>query len=87
MNRRNFLQKTCLGAAGLMSIDRFTPLKAAAISAAPNLTITKIETVRFKNAHWIWVRLHTDAGVTGTGETYPLSPNSADFKDIRITSQ
>lgn len=82
MNRRNFLQKTCLGAAGLMSVDRFTPLKAAAISAAPNLTITKIETVRFKNAHWIWVRLHTDAGIKGTGETYPLSPNSADFKDM-----
>lgn len=82
MDRRNFLQKSSLVAAGLMSLDRFAPLKATAISAAPNLTITKIETVRFKNAHWIWVRLHTDSGIIGTGETYPLSPNSADFKDM-----
>jgi L-alanine-DL-glutamate epimerase-like enolase superfamily enzyme len=83
MNRRNFLQKSCLGAAGLMNLDRFAPLKAAAISAAPNLTITKIETVRFKNAHWSWVRLHTNEGIIGTGETYPFNEaNTSVIKDL-----
>jgi len=82
MNRRNFLQKSGLGAAGFLGFARFAPLQAKVMSAAPDLTITKIETVRFKNGHWIWVRLHTNSGIIGTGETYPLSPNSIDFKDM-----
>jgi L-alanine-DL-glutamate epimerase-like enolase superfamily enzyme len=83
MNRRNFLLKSGLGAAGLMSLDRFSPLRAKAISAAPGLTITKIETVRFKNAHWSWVRLHTNEGIIGTGETYPFNEaNTSVIKDL-----
>ncbi|MDP3468310.1 MAG: hypothetical protein Q8S11_08245, partial [Daejeonella sp.] len=48
--------------------------------------ITKIESVRFSDkikigggsggsggAEFCWVRLHTDKGVIGTGETYPFS--------------
>jgi L-alanine-DL-glutamate epimerase-like enolase superfamily enzyme len=45
---------------------------------APPLKITKIETVYWpdRNAapfwpHWTWVKIHTDAGVAGIGETYP----------------
>ncbi len=82
MDRRNFLQKSGLGAMGLLSLNNLAPVNSKAITAAPKLTITKVETVRFKNAHWIWVRLHTDAGIIGTGETYPMYPNSIDFKDL-----
>src|SRR5687768_1331740 len=48
--------------------------------------ITKIESVRFNdkidvgggsggdgNAEFYWVRLHTNTGIIGTGETYPFS--------------
>jgi L-alanine-DL-glutamate epimerase-like enolase superfamily enzyme len=84
MNRRNFLQKSGMGAFGLMGYGALAPLTAKAMSAAPNLTITKVETVRFKNAHWIWIRLHTNEGIIGTGETYPLSPNSVDFNDLDL---
>jgi L-alanine-DL-glutamate epimerase-like enolase superfamily enzyme len=82
MDRRNFLQKSGLGAMGLLGLNSIAPANSKAISAAPKLTITKVETVRIKNAHWIWVRLHTDAGIIGTGETYPMSPNSIDFRDL-----
>jgi len=83
MDRRDFLQKSGLGAFGLLGLDRLAPLCAKAMSAAPNLTITKIETVRFKNAHWMWIRLHTNEGITGTGETYPFNEaNSSVIKDL-----
>lgn len=82
MDRRNFLQKSGLGVFGLLGFERLAPLRAKAMSAAMDLTITRVETVRFKNAHWIWIRLHTNSGITGTGETYPLQPNSIDFKDM-----
>ena len=36
--------------------------------------ITKIEAIRFKKASsWTWIQLHTDQGITGIGETYPLT--------------
>jgi galactonate dehydratase len=83
MDRRNFLYKSGLGVFGLLSYDMLAPLRAKAMSAAPNLTITKVETVRFKNAHWTWVRLHTNEGIIGTGETYPFNEaNSAVIKDL-----
>src|SRR5688572_24140633 len=50
------------------------------------IKITKIESVRFSdkidvgggsggdgNAEFYWVRLHTNTGIIGTGETYPFS--------------
>lgn len=44
------------------------------------MKITKIETIRqnknidsyTSQLYWIWVRLHTDDGIIGLGETYPL---------------
>lgn len=53
-------------------------LLAQAARTAPAANITKVETVYWKSRedapfwpHWTWVRLHTDAGVFGLGETYP----------------
>ena len=78
MNRRAFLR----GAAGCAAA-----LPAAAQSVVNNLEpmrITRIDAVTFRpeihvgggaggsdNAEWCWVRLHTDKGLIGTGETYP----------------
>jgi len=53
---------------------------AAALAAAvPPMKITKVEAVRFRRdlriqgvaPNWTWVRLHTDNGLVGLGESYP----------------
>lgn len=83
MDRRNFLRRSGAGALGLLGLDVLAPWKAKAMSAAPNLTITKVETVRFTNAHWMWLRLHTNEGIIGTGETYPFNEaSSSAIKDL-----
>jgi L-alanine-DL-glutamate epimerase-like enolase superfamily enzyme len=71
--RREFLERAALG---LSALPR--PALAAAEAAGP-LKVTKIEAVRFDPErriqgiapNWIWVRLHTDRGLVGTGESYP----------------
>lgn len=71
--RRDFLRRMGLPAFG------FSPLAAAALRAAAPVKITGIEFIRFRNdlqikdvrPNWFWVRLHTDAGVSGIGESYP----------------
>ncbi len=52
---------------------------SAAAQAAGPLKITKVEAIRFRrdyrvqgvSPNWTWVRLHTDQGIYGTGESYP----------------
>jgi galactonate dehydratase len=60
--------------------DFLKTTSAAALAAAvPPMKITKIEAVRFRRdlriqglaPNWIWVRLHTDTGLVGLGESYP----------------
>ena len=55
------------------------------------LRISKIETVRFdqnlnvagRGIQWMWVRIHTNNGIIGTGETYPFNEaNEAVIKDL-----
>ncbi len=83
MDRRSFIHGTAAGALGLFCSDILSPFRAMAMAAAPGLTITGIETVRFKDAHWMWLRLHTNEGIIGTGETYPFNEaNSAVIKDL-----
>jgi L-alanine-DL-glutamate epimerase-like enolase superfamily enzyme len=83
MNRGKFLKNTTAGIIGLLGFDLMAPFIKSAIAAAPRLTITGIETVRFKNAHWMWLRLHTSEGIIGTGETYPFNEaNSGVIKDL-----
>ncbi len=50
----------------------------AAWAQAAGAKITRIDTVYWKNReaapfwpHWTWVRVHTDSGHIGIGETYP----------------
>ncbi len=55
------------------------PWAVTALQAAGPVKITKIEFIRFRTdlrikdvrPNWFWVRLHTDTGVTGIGESYP----------------
>ena len=58
-----------------------TPLAAAyssyAATAAP-MKITRVETVYWKSPedapfrpNWTWLKIDTDAGISGIGETYP----------------
>ncbi len=84
MDRRNFIQKTATVAAGLLAIDAVTSLRAKAIASSQTLSITKVEMVSFTNLPWIrWVRLHTNEGMVGTGETYPFhAASSTGFKDL-----
>ena len=45
------------------------------------MRIAKIETIRFNrgitvhagSVNWLWVRVHTDDGIVGLGETYPAA--------------
>ena len=58
-----------------------SPLAAAYYAAAqslPPMKMTRVETVYWKTRndapfwpHWTWVKIDTDAGVSGIGETYP----------------
>jgi L-alanine-DL-glutamate epimerase-like enolase superfamily enzyme len=72
VNRRRFLQ----AAAGICFC---TPQARAAAQSAPPMKITKVEAVRFRRdlriqgiaPNWTWVRLHTDTGLVGIGESYP----------------
>lgn len=81
MTRRDFLERAVL-AAGTTLLP--APMRAAIDNTEP-MKITRIEAVTFRpdlhvgggsggsdNAEFCWVRLHTDKGITGTGETYPF---------------
>jgi len=68
LTRRDFLKTTAAGS-----------LAAEAAAAVGPMKITKIEAVRFRpelriqgiTPNWMWVRLHTDTGIVGIGESYP----------------
>jgi L-alanine-DL-glutamate epimerase-like enolase superfamily enzyme len=82
VSRRNFLRASgaaILGSAALPAAMR------AAVDNTEQLKITRVEAVTFRKnikigggsggsegAEFCWVRLHTDKGITGTGETYPF---------------
>ncbi len=82
MDRRSFISGTTAATMGMIGAGMFS--MAPAWTALPaDLRITKIETVRFRNELWMWLRLHTNAGITGTGETYPFNEaNSSVIRDL-----
>jgi L-alanine-DL-glutamate epimerase-like enolase superfamily enzyme len=71
IHRRDFLK-----AAALLPWTRQAEVAAAAVGP---MKITKVEAVRFNpeirlqgvSPNWTWVRLHTDTGIVGLGESYP----------------
>ena len=92
LHRRDFLRIG--GAAGLGIMFPGFGLgrdKLGLIQNIEPLTITKIETIRFdkklkvagRGIQWMWVRIHTNRGIIGTGETYPFNEaNDAAIKDL-----
>ncbi len=73
MNRRTFLPYLVTPAVAA-SFER----AAALSSPAPAMKITRIESTYWRSGsdlpwkpNWVWVRVHTDSGLVGLGETYP----------------
>src|SRR6266487_1663547 len=75
-----------LGGTKALAKTENQPQKAQKFNDNDAIKITKIESVRFNdkidvgggsggegNAEFYWVRLHTNTGIIGTGETYPFS--------------
>ena len=55
-----------------------------AAAAVPEMRVTRIDTVYWESRddapfwpHWTWVRVRTDNGLIGLGETYPRNPTEA----------
>ncbi|MBZ5585999.1 MAG: mandelate racemase/muconate lactonizing enzyme family protein [Acidobacteriia bacterium] len=76
LSRRSFVSR-------LLATPAAAAFAAAAGAAAPS-KITRIETVYWKSRddapfwpHWTWVKIDTDAGLSGIGETYPRNPAEA----------
>ena len=76
MRRRQFLA-ACLPPV-LMAF------RSPAAQAAPPVKVTRIETFHWKSRddapfwpHWTWIRVHTDSGHWGLGETYPYGETEA----------
>jgi len=64
---------------GAATLPLWTRHAQAAAEGVGPLKITKIEAVRFRSdlklvpgiePNWTWVRLHTDKGIVGLGESY-----------------
>ena len=84
--RREFLELAGVGSMAAMGMASL-PTVAGAINSTDSMKITKIEAITFNpNLHigggsgvdgrddgieWIWIRLHTNNGLIGIGETYP----------------
>ncbi|MFC1551259.1 mandelate racemase/muconate lactonizing enzyme family protein [Candidatus Latescibacterota bacterium] len=76
MSRRRFAQTYAIGAGTLLKM----PLLSESVHAAQDMKIVKIEASRDitwqgNSLGWLWVRLTTDTGLTGLGETY-VFPNA-----------
>jgi L-alanine-DL-glutamate epimerase-like enolase superfamily enzyme len=86
LNRRSFLKNTGIGSLAAFASGAVPAATRAAIDNTEPMKITRIDAITFrKNLHigggsggsedgaefW-WVRLHTDKGIDGLGETYPF---------------
>lgn len=75
MRRRDFL-----------SLIPSLTLLASKLNAAPPMKVVKVETFHWKSLddapwwpHWTWLRVHTDNGLIGLGETYPRNSVEAEM--------
>ena len=83
MNRKEFIYNSAAGIIGLTGFGISSFGLNRSFPFTDGLQITGLETVRFRNANWMWIRIHTNRGITGTGETYPFNEaNSSAFKDL-----
>ena len=81
INRRNFLKTAGIGSLATLGTGMLPAKTISAIKSADPMKITKIEALRIRpdlevegrRIVWIWIRLHTDKGIIGIGETYPFT--------------
>jgi L-alanine-DL-glutamate epimerase-like enolase superfamily enzyme len=88
ISRRKLIKNIGLGAGalGLFAGSELLAQTQKTRNTNEDLKITKIESIRFSEkiktgggsggdgeAEFYWVRLHTDKGITGIGETYPFA--------------
>jgi galactonate dehydratase len=66
-DRRSFLRLTPAALFGLDALFTCERSSAAAVGPNDNIKVTKIESFVLKNS-WVFVKISTDAGVTGWGE-------------------
>ena len=79
VNRRDFLKTAGMGSLAALGACTLPSAAISAINAVEPMKITKIDTVRIRpglqvngfRANWVWVRLYTDNGLVGLGESYP----------------
>jgi galactonate dehydratase len=83
--RRKFLEQAGAGSLAAVGMSTLPPSALEARDRTESMKITRIEVVTFRKdlhigggsggrddgAEFMWVRLHTDKGIIGTGETYP----------------
>ncbi len=64
---------------GLQSRNRPGAVRVPQTDTLNHMRITAVETIHLKHGitvhagpiQWLWVRIHTDSGLVGLGETYP----------------
>jgi len=71
VTRRDFLKTAGIGSMAAIGSGILSPDVLSAVNSIDPLKITKIEAISFKQRNMTWVRLHTDQGIVGLGETYP----------------
>lgn len=82
-NRRNFLKNSSLLGLSLLANPALPFFADKRFNDPGKITITGVDAIWFRNAHWTWFRIHTDAGITGWGETYPLTQSQVGaIKDL-----
>ncbi|MBR9999680.1 MAG: mandelate racemase/muconate lactonizing enzyme family protein [Cyclobacteriaceae bacterium] len=72
-SRRNFIKRSGLISLGLFSNPLIPALPGNLQDDPGAIKITGVDAIYFNNAHWTWIRVHTSAGITGLGETYPFT--------------
>jgi hypothetical protein len=86
LNRRSFLKHAGIGSLAALGSRGLTAATRAAIDNAEPMKITRIDAITFRKdlhigggsggredgAEFWWLRLHTDKGIVGMGETYPF---------------
>lgn len=86
LSRRSFLKHTGIGSLAALGSGSLPAATRAAIDNTEPMKITRIDAITFRKdlhigggsggpgdgAEFWWVRLHTDKGIVGMGETYPF---------------
>lgn len=76
IDRRDFIKRAGMGSLGTMAAAGLLPMPATeAVNTVPEMKIKKIDVVydhKFegRSLQQMWVRLYTDNGIVGVGETY-----------------